>query len=156
MWMQYCETMRWHSVTPISVPHGTNEDDIYTKAITFRKNTGATIIANVWAMSHNEVKYPNPATFLPERFLESDGTLNDDKVPRVCPGKHVADASLWCAMVCMLALFKIEKTEGSEQVKWTTGLASHPLPFPCKFVPRDEDTDGQKLASLIYASRIDL
>ena len=27
-------------------------------------------------------------------------------------------------MVCMLALFRIEKTEGPENVKWTTGLVT--------------------------------
>ena len=27
-------------------------------------------------------------------------------------------------MVCMLTLFRIEKTEGSENVKWTTGLVT--------------------------------
>lgn len=40
------------------------------------------------------------------------------------PGRHVADASLWSAMVCMLALFRIEKTDGSENVQWTKGLSS--------------------------------
>ena len=40
------------------------------------------------------------------------------------PGRHVAEASLWCSMVCILALFRIEKTEGSDNVKWVTGFAS--------------------------------
>lgn len=66
------------------------------------------------------------------------------------------DASLWSAMVCMLALFKVEKMEGSDDVKWTTGMTSHPLPFPRRFVPRDQDMNGEKLASLILASRVDL
>ncbi|KIJ19367.1 hypothetical protein PAXINDRAFT_68976, partial [Paxillus involutus ATCC 200175] len=114
------------------------------------------------AISHNEVKYPNPTAFLPERFLQSDGTLNDDNLSwifgfgrRICPGRHLADASLWCAMVSILAVFTIQKTEGSEEVKWTTGLACHPLPFPCKFVPRCEDTNGQRLAALLHATRVD-
>ncbi|KAF8840002.1 cytochrome P450 [Paxillus ammoniavirescens] len=134
------ETLRCHPVLPI----------------------GATIMANLWAISHNEVKYPNPTAFLPERFLQSDGTLNDDNLSwifgfgrRICPGRHLADASLWCAMVSILAVFTIQKTEGSEEVKWATGLACHPLPFPCKFVPRCEDTDGQTIALLRYASCID-
>jgi len=152
------ETLRWNPVTPIGLPHATTEDDIYEG---YYIPKGVTIMANLWAMSHNEAKYPNPNAFLPERFLKSDGTLNDDNLPwifgfgrRICPGRHVADASLWCAMVSILALFQIEKTEGSEEVKWATGLTSHPLPFPCKFVPRGEHTDSEKLASLIYTSRV--
>ncbi|KIJ19363.1 hypothetical protein PAXINDRAFT_166569 [Paxillus involutus ATCC 200175] len=154
------ETLRYHPITPTGIPHATTEDDVYQG---YHIPKGATIMANVWAISHNEAKYPNPTAFLPERFLQSDGTLNDDNVPwtfgfgrRICPGRRLANASLWCAMVSILAMFKIEKTVGSEEVKWATGLTSYPLPFPCKFVPRDADMDGQKLASLIYASRVDL
>ncbi|KIJ19361.1 hypothetical protein PAXINDRAFT_7845 [Paxillus involutus ATCC 200175] len=154
------ETLRCHPVAPIGIPHATTEDDVYQG---YYIPKGATIMANLWAISHNEAKYSNPTAFLPERFLKSDGTLNDDNLPwifgfgrRICPGRHLADASLWCAMVCILALFKIEKTAGSDEVKWTTGMTSHPLPFPCKFVPRVAHTDGQTLASLIYASHVGL
>ena len=76
-------------------------------------------------------------------------------------------------MVCMLALFRIEKTVGSENVEWTKGVTTcvalyynlgkklmlrfcrHPLPFPCAFIPRDGEMDAQKLASLIYASCVE-
>ncbi|KIJ19362.1 hypothetical protein PAXINDRAFT_7846 [Paxillus involutus ATCC 200175] len=122
------ETLRCHPVTPTGVPHATTEDDIYEG---YYIPKGATIMANVWAMSRNEAKYPNPTAFLPERFLQSDGSLNDDNVPwtfgfgrRICPGRHLADASLWCAMVSILALFKIEKTVGSEEIEWATGMTS--------------------------------
>jgi len=121
------------------------------------------VVSNLWAISHNELKYPNPDMFMPERFLLEDGTLNDDDIPwsfgfgrRICPGRHVAVGSVWSAIVCMLAMFKIEKTEGSDNVTWATGVSSHPLPFPCRFVPRDEEMDEEKLASLIRASRVDL
>lgn len=88
---------------------------------------------------------------MPVRFLCADGTLNgnniswafgfgrriwcveavtyysDNHVPDVgthSPGRHVADASLWSAMVCILTLFKIEKTAGSENVEWTNGVTT--------------------------------
>ncbi|KIK87086.1 hypothetical protein PAXRUDRAFT_14451 [Paxillus rubicundulus Ve08.2h10] len=153
------ETLRCHPILPIAIPHATTEDDVYEG---YRIPKGTTVMANIWAISQNEAKYPNPTAFLPERFLRSDGTLNDDNVPwiygfgrRICPGRYVADASLWSAMVCILALFNIEKTVGSEDIKWETGMSSYPLPFPCKFVPRGKDTDGPTLASLIYAHRVD-
>jgi len=154
------ETLRLHPVLPIGGPRATTEDDVYRG---YYIPQGAIVVVNVWGISHNEEKYPNPNMFMPERFLREDGTLNDDDIPwvfgfgrRICPGKHVAGASLWSAMVCILALFRIEKTEGSDEVKWATGLSSHPHPFPCKIVPRDEGMDDRKLAALIDASHVDL
>jgi len=154
------ETMRWHPVTPIGLPHAPTEDDVYRG---YHIPRGVMMLPNLWSMSRNEEKYPDPELFMPERFLREDGTLNDDKLSwvfgfgrRICPGKNIADISLWSAVACILAVFRIEKTEGSDNVKWSTGLVSHPLPFPCKLVPRDEGMDGQKLAALIGASRIDV
>jgi len=70
------------------------------------------------AMCRNEDKYPNADTFNPDRFLASDGTLTDDTVNivwgfgrRVCPGRHLAEASLWSAMACLLAIFKFSKAK---------------------------------------------
>jgi cytochrome P450 len=39
---------------------------------------GAVVFANIWAMTHDENVYPDPFAFKPERFLNADGTLNDD------------------------------------------------------------------------------
>jgi len=153
------ETMRLHPVVLVT-PHATAEDDVYRG---YYIPQGSIIMANIWAISRNERKYPNPDMFMPERFLLEDGTLNDDNISwafgfgrRICPGRHVALMSLWSAMVCILATFKIEKTVGSDNVTWTTGVSSYPFSFPCKFVPRDEEMDSEKLASLIHESRIDV
>src|SRR6267154_2107089 len=70
------------------------------------------------AMCHNEAKYPNASEFNPDRFLNPDGTLTDDTVStvwgfgrRICPGRHLAEASLWSAMAPLLAIFKFSKAK---------------------------------------------
>jgi len=70
------------------------------------------------AMCHNEEKYPNASEFNPDRFLNPDGTLTDDTVSfvwgfgrRICPGRHLAEASIWSAMVSMLAVFKFSRAK---------------------------------------------
>jgi cytochrome P450 len=70
-------------------------------------------------MCHNEEKYSNPSEFNPGRFLNPDGTLTDDTVSvvwgfgrRICPGRHLAEASVWSAMACLLAVFKFSKAQG--------------------------------------------
>jgi len=91
-------------------------------------------------MCHNEVKYPNPSEFNPERFLNPDGTLTDDTVSvvwgfgrRVCPGRHLAEASMWSAIVSMLAIFKFStaKDENGGDIditpQWRGGLVVYVL-----------------------------
>lgn len=64
------------------------------------------------AMSRDESVYKDPELFIPERFLTSDGGLNDDAFNitfgfgrRICPGRHVADATLWLIIVSVLSTF---------------------------------------------------
>jgi Cytochrome P450 len=57
------------------------------------------------AMSHDENVYKDPENFIPERFLTEDGKVNPSvRNPmdaafgfgrRMCPGKHIALASIW-------------------------------------------------------------
>lgn len=82
-------------------------------------------------MTRDETRYPNADKYIPERFLDAEGMLTDDKVDfvfgfgrRVCPGeqqwimldhrsyayaslpgRHAADSSTWISMATMLATF---------------------------------------------------
>jgi cytochrome P450 len=66
--------------------------------------------------------YPDPDTFKPERFINADGTLRDDPVltssfgfgKRICPGRHLVDASFFIVVASLLSVFKIGKGKGSE------------------------------------------
>ncbi|KAH7913776.1 cytochrome P450 [Hygrophoropsis aurantiaca] len=157
------ETMRWNPVFPLGLPHASTEDDIYEG---YYIPKGATIIPNAWAMAHDETKYSNSFEFIPERFIKPDGTLNDDQVTfafgfgrRICVGRYFADASLWSAMALMLHTFNFGKTNdanGKEieiDVKWSTGVAIHPLPFPCSITPRNPGLTEDKLRQLIHTSQ---
>ncbi|EGN99175.1 hypothetical protein SERLA73DRAFT_182045, partial [Serpula lacrymans var. lacrymans S7.3] len=106
------ETLRWHPVAPLGIAHAVSNDDIYEG---YHLPKGATVIANAWAMSHDESIYFNPFSFEPDRFL-SEGRLTDDNASyvfgfgrRICVGRHAADASVWSAIVSFLAVFTIKK-----------------------------------------------
>ncbi|EIW84293.1 cytochrome P450 [Coniophora puteana RWD-64-598 SS2] len=152
------ETLRWHPIVPMSISHSALEDDIYEGMLIPK---GATIIPNVWALSRNEEKYPSPERFLPERFLTETGEIKDENFDlvfgfgrRICPGRHLADASLWISIACILALFNFEKRKDAFgniidfEPKYTPTLASRPYPFPCSIVPRD-GVNSEKLSKLI-------
>ncbi|EIW58876.1 CyP450 monooxygenase [Trametes versicolor FP-101664 SS1] len=138
------ELTRWHVVAPIGLPHAALEDDEYNGLFIPR---GAMIISNFWSYSRDPDVYPDPETFDPERFLQ-DGKLNSGaRDPyayifglgrRVCPGRHLADASLFLACASILHAFNITPPldENGHPVKLeakvTTGLViSHPEEFEC-------------------------
>jgi len=135
------ETLRWHPVVPLSVARQAREVDSFDG---YHIPEGATVFPNLWAMTHDDVRYPDPNDFKPERFLNSDGTLNDAAVSyvfgfgrRMCPGRHFADASIWSAIVSVLAVLKIEKPAGRFiEPEWLAGATSRPSPFLCRITPR--------------------
>lgn len=152
------EVLRWHPAVPLSIPHAATNNDVYNG---YFIPQGATIITNTWAITRNEAKYPNPEEFKPERFFGADGVLNDDTVSfafgagrRVCVGRYIADASIWSAMVSILALFDIKKCKDEQgnnidvNPKFTAGITSHPLPFPCLVVPRHKGFNTERLAQM--------
>ncbi|KIK79319.1 hypothetical protein PAXRUDRAFT_283227 [Paxillus rubicundulus Ve08.2h10] len=141
------ETQRWQPVLALGIPHATISSDTYKG---FYIPRGATVIANVWAISRDEARYPNAEKFIPERFLTAEGTLTDDNPAkyvfgfgrRICPGRDIGDASVWSAIAMMLATldFTLAKDgEGKDIIpepKYANGIARHPETFPCCISPR--------------------
>ena len=88
-------------------------------------------------MGHDESKYPNPNSFIPERFLNDDGSLKPNDLEhlafgfgrRMCAGKHFADMAVWSIMAKVLAVFTIlppldeNGIEIPIELKFTSGLA---------------------------------
>jgi len=66
--------------------------------------------------------YPEPDSFKPERFINPDGSLRDDPVvtslfgfgKRICPGRHLADATIFIVIASLLSVFDIKKAVGTE------------------------------------------
>ncbi|KAF8576044.1 cytochrome P450 [Ramaria rubella] len=142
------ECLRWHPVTPL-VTHATAADDMYKGYLI---PAGSAVVANIWAITHDETLYPEPHQFCPERFFEKDADSEQNPLPdnfafgfgrRGCPGQDVAMAGLWITLAVTLAAFNISPAKNADgediipPVEYTSRSFSHPKPFPCTISPRD-------------------
>jgi len=109
------EVLRWRPAVPLGVPHRLVQDDEYKG---YHLPKGSVIFPNVWQCMFDEDDFPEPSKFSPDRFMDGKVLKQDFVDPhglafgfgrRVCPGRHLADASLWIAMATLLAVFNISK-----------------------------------------------
>ncbi|KAI0088547.1 cytochrome P450 [Irpex rosettiformis] len=145
------EALRWGASTPVGVPHRTSQDDVY-RGYLIPKDT--TILANQYAMLHDERVYPDPARFNPDRFLEGEGrTPQQDPRDiafgfgrRICPGKDIAENTMWITIACMFYAFKITSELDKEgnplpvDLEYEEFSVRHPKPFKAIIKPRHDTT----------------
>ncbi|KAJ8594660.1 cytochrome P450 [Rhizopogon salebrosus TDB-379] len=144
------ETLRWFPVPPLGIPHRTLNDDIFEGSYIPK---GAAVLTNIWSMARNPEKDFNPTKFMPEQHMskvkpKGSPVHGPDDISfafgfgrRACVGRYVEDASLFAAVVNILAVFKVQRAPGwnigpdCNGVKWTAGVATYPV-FPCIFTLR--------------------
>ncbi|KAF4609105.1 hypothetical protein EYR40_001458 [Pleurotus pulmonarius] len=129
------EILRWHPSVPIGVPHRSTEDDIY-RGMFIPK--GSVIFANAKGMALDESIYAEPTKFNPDRFLPKSQGGNEEPHlgatfgfgRRICPGRHLATASIWIAVATIFATVNITKARdeyGNEitpEIDFETGITS--------------------------------
>jgi len=143
------ECLRWQPVVNLGLPHVVTEDDVY-RGMIIPANT--VVWANVWGILHDEENYPAPHEFNPDRFVEP-ASPGVNQYPseafgfgrRICPGRYLAENSIWLAIARILATFTICKAvdEKGMPIEPSVEYAPHnsisrPKPFQCRFVPRSE------------------
>ncbi|KAF8515735.1 cytochrome P450 [Gautieria morchelliformis] len=165
------EIQRWHPVFPLAIAHGVMEDDIYNNYFIPK---GSVIIGNSWAMLHDETMYgPRPEHFEPERFFRpgvKDPSAAFGFGRRICPGRYLADNTIYIATSTILKLFNIspaKEANGTEipiDVTFTSGTIScvqvlatktqpsstvliacafrRPDPFECSITPRIRSSES--------------
>ncbi|PPQ78910.1 hypothetical protein CVT25_002370 [Psilocybe cyanescens] len=141
------ELLRWAPVVPLGLFHRVMEDDIYGDYFIPK---GTKIIANVWAIAHDEEMYPDPSRFDPSRHLGDSPQPDPLEFAfgfgrRICPGAHFAEMSLFLNISNILAIFDISKPLDSSglpvepAIAWTTGVIRHLKPFNCQIKPRSQE-----------------
>ncbi|KAK2042897.1 cytochrome P450 [Colletotrichum somersetense] len=137
------EVMRWNPVAPMGVPHASTEDDVVEG---YSVPKGSMLLANIWHFAHDPERYPDPMEFKPERFLGSEPQTDPARYVfgfgrRICPGRYLADNSIYLNIVQLLAAYNISKPvrDGlvvEPEVKFLPGSVSRPVPFDASIKPR--------------------
>ena len=100
-------------------------------------------------MTHDPDVYHDPVEFKPERFLGVDGkepemdphTIVFGFGRRVCPGRILADTTVYLSVVQSLAVFNVTKAvkddkEVEVKPEFQAGVISHPVPWKFDITPR--------------------
>ncbi|KAF9805511.1 hypothetical protein IEO21_09009 [Rhodonia placenta] len=145
------EVYRWNPPVPLGIPHQVRDDDVYNGR---HIPGGSMVVSNIWSMSRDPDTYEDADRFWPERYegKSSDELARSDPRrivygfgrSRLCPGRFLADSSIWLAAARVIATLDIRKVldaEGKEitpSAEFISGAVSHPKPFSLDIRPRDE------------------
>ncbi|KAF8513884.1 cytochrome P450 [Gautieria morchelliformis] len=137
------EIQRWRPVVPLGVAHRLMEDDVYNNNFIPR---GSVIIGNAWAMLQDETVYgPDTEHFEPERFLRPgarDPSAAFGFGRRICPGRYLADNTIYLAACYILKVFNISPAKDANGAEIpvhdsiSSGAVPRPDPFQCSIKPR--------------------
>ncbi|KIJ28806.1 hypothetical protein M422DRAFT_269857 [Sphaerobolus stellatus SS14] len=151
----YKEAMRWHPLIPMGVPHSASQGDVIDGYFIPK---GAIVFGNSWLLLREEADFgPETERFDPGRFMESGrrdpgqtGAFGYGR--RVCPGRYMAENSLFIAVASILQNFDITPARdgsGKEvmpEYEWTSGSFSFPTDYQCTIKPRSKAAEERILS----------
>ncbi|KAL4244483.1 cytochrome P450 family protein [Abortiporus biennis] len=121
------EVLRWKPVGPFGVPHCTTEDDVYNNMFIPK---GTVVVTNQRLMLSD----PNTYQPLPTCIFGFGR--------RACPGKILAEASLWIVITSILSTFDITPCQDDDgnpvlpPMEFDIHLTSRPKDLKCLIRPR--------------------
>ncbi|KAI0766218.1 cytochrome P450 [Trametes elegans] len=142
------EALRWKAVSSLGVPHATLDSDEFRGAHVPKHTT---VLANLHAMLHDEAVYTRADVFDPDRFAPTPEKPTGEPDParaafgfgrRICPGRFFAEDSIFLTVASLLHVFTFALPDDPtaaaavRNVRWSSGLVSHPSPFLVKLTPR--------------------
>ncbi|KAK2139698.1 hypothetical protein LSH36_1652g00062 [Paralvinella palmiformis] len=128
------ETQRLGDVVPLGVPHAVTED-VYFRDYFIPK--GTMVIPNMYSVHMNPELWPEPEKFKPQRFLDSDGNIDQKELipfsvgKRQCLGEGLAKMELFLYFTSMMQHFNFKPAPGypAPNTKGVLGITNAPKPF---------------------------
>ncbi|XP_054929264.2 cytochrome P450 2J2-like [Dermacentor andersoni] len=122
------ETLRWKTISPISVHRVANRDTILSG---YHIPAGTFVVPNLWSLHNDSTHWRRPEIFDPARFLNAGGTEVEQKphafLPfslgrRACPGETLALTEIFLYVTTLLQKFRVLPEEG-KPVSLASGTA---------------------------------
>ncbi|KAG1776703.1 cytochrome P450 [Suillus placidus] len=141
------EALRWRPVSADGMAHRTTKDVIWEN---YCIPAGTTVLGNHWSISRDPDVYPEPDAFKPQRWIDEQGGLRDDLKffiygfgRRVCPAQHVANRSLFIAILLVLWAYKLtlDPTKPLDDMGYMGGSMVNVLPCPFELEKRIPETE---------------
>lgn len=142
------EAQRWHPIAVMGLPHATDAEDSIAG---YRIPKGALLLPAIWWFTRDPTVYHDAETFKPERFLAPYNEPPATSVTfgfgrRVCPGRVLADSSLFLTFARALAVFDISAAAdgdgdgdgGALKHGFEKGIIARPEPFEVRLRARSE------------------
>ncbi|KAI0767229.1 CyP450 monooxygenase [Fomes fomentarius] len=152
------ECLRWKPTAQLGLPHCSIADDEYSG---YTIPGGSLVIANVWSISRDPSHYPDPDSFMPERFLDLQGRLNTKILHprkyafgfgrRICPGIQFGEAALFIAIASVLHQLDIQPKRdelgrstipSAEHVRMKDSFLTHPESVEYEIRTRTKAEEG--------------
>ncbi|KAK0209427.1 cytochrome P450 [Armillaria fumosa] len=109
------ESYRWRPVGGSGFAHRSSKDTIWRN---YCIPKDAMVIGDHWPICRDPSVFANPEVFDPTHWFDDNGSLRSDASlfnfgfgRRVCPGRHVADRSLFITTALLLWAFRITEDE---------------------------------------------
>lgn len=139
------ESMRYRTIGPLALPHKAAED---TQIGGYLVRAGTQVLGNIYSIHHDPRHWDSPDEFIPDRFLpQEDGSMSlamtsPAYLPfgtghRRCPGRRLAETTVWLHITRMLHRLRLETPDGAPLSEDEVfGLAISPRPYALKVTPR--------------------
>ncbi|XP_022079740.1 steroid 17-alpha-hydroxylase/17,20 lyase-like [Acanthaster planci] len=142
------ETLRYSSLSLLGVPHAAVMD---TEVDGFYIPKGTQVMANFWAINHDQQVWHKPYEFDPDRFLDPEGRLRSLKefpyfMPfstgqRACLGKNIGKSEVFVLSACLLQRFTLEMPPETPQ-DLQPNIHFDLVPKPYKIIAKRRNLPG--------------
>ncbi|KAG6330373.1 hypothetical protein ID866_8716 [Astraeus odoratus] len=155
------ENFRWRPIVPGGFPHCATKDVIWNGYLI---PAGTAVVANHWSIAQDPDVFPDPDRFDPQRWIDAQGKIRRDiefctygfgrrlfcVLSRVCPGRYLADRSLFVNTALMLWSFRISEDPAFplDPLAFPDTVLVHPDRFKVIFEPRVNEETLRRLCTI--------